>query len=120
MDFDFDYVESIKINGVVADPKVHATQDSRILIMNKTVTEGSNVVEVKYVNNYRVTGTGLHKFTDPVDKRIYYYSQFAVFHANKVFPCFDQPDLKARMYLTIISETYNLSISNSKEMYEYN
>ena len=78
------------------------------------------MVEVKYVNNYRVTGTGLHKFTDPVDKRIYYYSQFAVFHANKVFPCFDQPDLKARMYLTIISETYNLSISNSKEMYEYN
>jgi len=29
------------------------------------------------------------------------YSQFEAFHCLKVFPCFDQPNLKAKMTLTV-------------------
>jgi aminopeptidase N len=41
------------------------------------------------------TGEGLHRFTDPVDKETYLYTQFETFDAHRMFACFDQPDLKA-------------------------
>lgn len=45
--------------------------------------------------SYTNTGEGLHKFVDPVDGEIYLYSQFEVPDSRRVFPVFEQPDLKA-------------------------
>ena len=39
-------------------------------------------------------GTGLHRFQDPVDGKVYLHSQFASYDAHRAFACFDQPDLK--------------------------
>ncbi len=44
---------------------------------------------------YSTTGQGLHRCLDPVDKEVYLYSQFETADAQRVFACFDQPDLKA-------------------------
>ena len=44
---------------------------------------------------YSTTGQGLHRSVDPVDKEIYLYSQFETADAQRVFACFDQPDLKS-------------------------
>lgn len=60
---------------------------------------GNNTLTVEFETPYAKTGNGLHKFTDPDDKEVYLYSQFEAFHANKMFPCFDQPDLKATFKL---------------------
>jgi len=49
------------------------------------------------------TGEGLHRFVDPVDDRVYLYSQFEVADARRVFACFDQPDLKAVHELTVVA-----------------
>ena len=43
----------------------------------------------------RRTGEGLHRFVDPVDDRVYLYSQFEVPDARRVYTTFEQPDLKA-------------------------
>lgn len=45
--------------------------------------------------SYTNTGEGLHKFIDPVDGEVYLYSQFEVPDSRRVFPVFEQPDLKA-------------------------
>ena len=37
----------------------------------------------------------MHYFKDPEDNRVYIYTQFEAFYAHRVFPCFDQPNLKA-------------------------
>lgn len=37
----------------------------------------------------------MHYFKDPIDNRVYIYTQFEAFYAHRVFPCFDQPNLKA-------------------------
>ena len=79
---------------------------------------GWNWVRIKYINEYKKTGIGLHKFTDSVDNQEYIYSQFAIYNAHKVFPCFDQPDLKARMWLIMITSLHNVNISNSLEELE--
>ena len=44
---------------------------------------------------YSHSGEGLHRFVDPVDDRVYLYTQFEVPDARRVFTTFEQPDLKA-------------------------
>lgn len=56
---------------------------------------------VYYHNKYDNDGSGLVSFTD-VDKKQYLYTQFEAYYANRVFACFDQPDLKATMTLNVI------------------
>ena len=38
-----------------------------------------------------------------VDGKQYLYTQFEPYYANRVFPLFDQPDLKATMRLSVLS-----------------
>lgn len=50
---------------------------------------------------YTNTGEGLHRFQDPSDGEVYLYSQFEVQDAQRVYPCFDQPDLKSVFNFTV-------------------
>lgn len=50
---------------------------------------------------YSHTGEGLHRYVDPVDNNIYLYTQCEPSDADRVFACFDQPDLKAEFTLHI-------------------
>ena len=47
------------------------------------------------------TGEGLHRFVDPADGAVYLYLQSFLDDAQRVFACFDQPDLKAPVRLTV-------------------
>jgi aminopeptidase N len=44
---------------------------------------------------FSASGQGLQRSLDPVDKEIYLYSQFETADAQRVYACFDQPDLKS-------------------------
>lgn len=63
---------------------------------------GHNVVGVHYSNSYNNDGSGCVSFID-VDGKQYIYTQFEPYYANRVFACFDQPDLKAKMRLYVVS-----------------
>ena len=72
-----------------------------------------NEVRVVADCRYSRTGEGLHRFVDPADERVYTYSQFATADAHRVFACFDQPDLKAGLELTVVAPTGWEVLSNS-------
>jgi aminopeptidase N len=55
--------------------------------------ENELVVDADFA--YSASGQGLQRSLDPVDKEIYLYSQFETADAQRVFACFDQPDLKS-------------------------
>ncbi|MDG4764578.1 aminopeptidase N [Solwaraspora sp. WMMD406] len=55
--------------------------------------ENTLVVEADFL--YSASGQGLHRSVDPVDGETYLYSQFETADAQRVFACFDQPDLKS-------------------------
>ena len=63
---------------------------------------GENAVGIHYQSCYDNDGSGCVSFVD-VDSKQYIYTQFEPYYANRVFPCFDQPDLKAKMSLTVLS-----------------
>ena len=66
------------------------------------------------------TGEGLHRFTDPVDKETYLYTQFEAFEAHRMYACFDQPDLKATFTFTVDAPSHWLAISNMPSRREGN
>ena len=62
---------------------------------------GSNEIQVEYRHAYGKDGTGLHRFTDPEDGLTYLYTYLWPYYANRLFPAFDQPNLKATFDLQV-------------------
>ena len=58
-----------------------------------------NELVVNATGRYTNTGEGLHRFVDPVDDEVYLYSQFEVPDCRRMYPVFEQPDLKAALHL---------------------
>ncbi|MEV6926445.1 aminopeptidase N [Dactylosporangium sp. NPDC051485] len=62
-----------------------------------------NRLEVEFSAPYSGTGEGLHRFADPEDGEVYLYGQAPIDDAQRMFACFDQPDLKAPIALTVLA-----------------
>ncbi|HEX3605385.1 MAG TPA: aminopeptidase N [Candidatus Dormibacteraeota bacterium] len=62
---------------------------------------------------YGRTGSGLHRFVDPVDGETYVHTQFEPFDAHRVLACFDQPDLRAPLRLRVWAPDGWAVIANS-------
>ncbi|MFI7597334.1 aminopeptidase N [Actinoplanes sp. NPDC049681] len=87
---------SATLNGTALDPSALAAERLTLTGLaadNELVVEG----EMRYSN----TGEGLHRFVDPADERTYLYAHMFLDGARRIFPCFDQPDLKAPVTLTV-------------------
>jgi len=71
-----------------------------------------------FLNKYRKDGVGLHSFIDKVDGGQYLYTQFEADFCHYVFPCFDQPDLRATWTFACQTEPDWAVISNEAEVDE--
>ena len=102
LDYEGDYVKWVSMNGKWISPgQIFARK--RIAIVMEHQKIGENCVEIYYKTGYSKDGQGLHYFKDTTDGHEYLYSQFESFFAHRMFPCFDQPDLKATLTLVILS-----------------
>lgn len=102
-------VDSVWLNG--SELKVSEVFDgARIKLIN---LKEFNTVQVKANCSYMNTGEGLHRHIDPVDQEVYIYTQFEVADSRRVFPVFEQPDIKGTMALTVTAPTKWTLISNS-------
>lgn len=72
-------------------------------------------MSLKYLTPYNKNRVGLHTYIDSVDENQYLYTQFEAFHCHRVFPCFDQPSLKAKMTLTCTAPSDWHVVSNGQE-----
>ncbi|MGI9648601.1 MAG: aminopeptidase N [Acidimicrobiia bacterium] len=97
LDFTGSVVERFTVNGIDREP---VWRDNRLQLAPEWL-ETDNEVRVRYVNNYDHSGEGFHQFFDPEDNAEYVYSQFEPFAAHRMFPCFDQPDLKATYEMAV-------------------
>ncbi|MCA1693011.1 MAG: aminopeptidase N, partial [Actinobacteria bacterium] len=61
----------------------------------------SNELRVVADCKYQHTGVGMHRMVDPTDGAVYLHTQFEPFDAHRVFACFDQPDIKAEVMLSV-------------------
>jgi aminopeptidase N len=72
-----------------------------ITLPGASLLPGRNELSIRFKQEYSENGTGLHRFTDPEDGRVYLYTYLWPYYANRVFPAFDQPNLKARFSLQV-------------------
>ncbi|MPZ62106.1 MAG: aminopeptidase N [Propionibacteriales bacterium] len=102
-------VHEITLNGRSLDPGT-TYADHRIRLDDLAADNDLCVVaELPYSR----TGEGLHRFVDPVDDRVYLYSQFEVAFARRVFAAFEQPDLKATFAFTVTAPDGWQVVSNT-------
>lgn len=88
---------SLSVNGSVVEPD---HREHRIWFRQDQMRLHNRIV-LEYENSYDATGDGLHHFVDPEDGRTYVYSNLEPFSAHRIFPCFDQPDVKGTYRLTV-------------------
>ncbi|MCH8564957.1 aminopeptidase N [Nesterenkonia sp. LB17] len=102
-------VESLVLNGETLDVAAHVGP-ARILLPG---LRAENTVEIRSTSRYSRSGEGLHRFVDPSDEQVYLYTQYEPADSRRVFPVFEQPDLKARFSFSIIGPQHWQLRSNS-------
>ena len=100
-------VSSVVLNGTALDPSSVA---GRRLSLTDLQAENELVVVGSF--EYSRTGEGLHRFVDPADGDVYLWSETVLFNANRIFACFDQPDLKAPLRLSVQAPDDWIVLSN--------
>jgi aminopeptidase N len=79
-----------------------ARYDGRaITIPGAMLRAGIRRLEISFDQAYSRDSRGLARFVDPVDGNVYLYTDLEPYAANRAFPCFDQPDLKATYTLQV-------------------
>ena len=104
-----DSVSKIDLNGQELDPASHS--DGLRIQLPKL--QAANVLTIEARGKYSNSGEGLHRFVDPVDGEAYLYTQFEVPDSRRMFPVFEQPDLKATYEFHITAPSSWQVISNS-------
>lgn len=112
IDFEEGTVHAITLNGQALENRFDG---HHITLKSNELKAGDNRVEISFTHPFSKNGSGLHRFKDPVDGLVYLYSDFEPYDAHRMFPCFDQPDLKASYELTVEVPPEWLVISNTTE-----
>src|SRR6185503_10164789 len=74
---------------------------AHLRIPAEAVQTGENVVTADFSTPIAAAGASIIKFHDDKDGSDYLYTLLVPSDANLLFPCFDQPDLKARLTLEL-------------------
>ncbi len=102
-------VSEVVLNGRPVDPGAVDPDRARVRLRGLLA---NNELRVVADCAYQRTGVGLHRFVDPVDGNVYLHTQFEPFDAHRVFACFDQPDLKAPLSLTVTAPEQWVVVAN--------
>jgi aminopeptidase N len=99
LDFDGGAIASVVVN----DEAMEVAYNGFFLTLPAAaLNSGANSVVIRFTRPYSADGSGLYRFRDPEDGRDYLYTDFEPYDQNRLFPSFDQPDLKAR-YATSVT-----------------
>ncbi|MDP4184217.1 MAG: M1 family aminopeptidase [Bacteroidota bacterium] len=96
-----DKIKKITVNG---DSAEYIVQQEHIIIPSKYFKSGKNNVEINFI-------AGDHSLNRNED---FLYTLFVPDRARTAFPCFDQPDIKARFNLTLEVPAEWEAVANGK------
>lgn len=91
-------VDAVTVNGAAAQ----YTVDGGVLRIAELTPQSELEVTITGRSRYSRTGQGLHRFRDPVNGDTYLYSHCEPADARRIFPCCEQPSIKAPVTTTLI------------------
>ncbi|MEA2174084.1 MAG: aminopeptidase [Blastocatellia bacterium] len=89
------------------------TLNDHILIAGAYLHRGENILQLEFESPMAASGSAVTRYTDREDGSEYIYTLFVPSDASTAFPCFDQPDLKARFKLNITTPAAWKVVTNS-------
>lgn len=75
--------------------------DGHLVLPAALLKTGTNVVAARFATPIAASGAAIIRYHDDKDGQTYLYTLLVPSDANLLFPCFDQPDLKARFRWTL-------------------
>ena len=90
---------SVILNGVTLPADV--SNGKHIRLPAGTLHSGRNSVSMSFAALIAPAGASIIRYHDATDGANYLYTLLVPSDANQLFPCFDQPDIKARTALTL-------------------
>src|SRR5229473_2107138 len=110
LDFREGTAAHLVING--ADTAVNAS-NGHIELPASALRAGENKIVMDFTAPVAPAGKAITRFEDKDDSSEYIYSLFVPMDADMAFPCFDQPDLKAKFKLNVSAPQDWTVISNT-------
>ena len=109
IDFAGGSIATVEINGAGSEP---AHNGYFLTLPAAALKVGVNRVRIGFSHPYSSDGSGLYRFVDPEDSRVYLFTDFEPYNQNRLFPSFDQPNLKARFAsrVTVPSDWHVVSV----------
>ena len=86
--------------------------DGHLILPAALLKTGANVVSARFVTPIAASGASIIRCHDDKDGQTYLYTLLVPSDANLLFPCFDQPDLKARFRWTLTAPSGWTVIAN--------
>ncbi len=101
-DLPIDYREgtlvSARLNGTTVATD---SRNGHLILPAAQLRHGDNTLETDFTSPVATAGAAITRYEDKEDGSEYFYSLFVPMDASMAFPCFDQPDLKARFTLSL-------------------
>jgi peptidase M1-like protein len=110
LDFRDGEVKDASVNGAAITLKA---ENGHLELPANLLRLGQNTIALQFVAAIAAAGKPLTRFEDHDDESEYVYSLFVPMDASMAFPCFDQPDLKARFRLELTAPENWTVISNT-------
>jgi aminopeptidase N len=98
LDFREGKIQNLTINGRASQP---TPDNGHIDLPAESLLKGANKIEIDFTAPVGPSGKAITRYEDKDDGSEYIYSLFVPMDASMAFPCFDQPDLKARFTLEL-------------------
>lgn len=108
------------VRGLRANGKPVRARHARehLVIPRSALRRGANRIELAFAAPIARSGRALTRYADREDGSTYVYSLFVPADASSVFPCIDQPDLKARFTLDLRMPRGWRAVSNAPALEE--
>lgn len=110
LDFREGTATKLIVNGIPISTKI---ENGHIELPASAIRAGENTVAIDFNAPVAQAAKAITRFEDKDDDTEYLYTLFVPMDAEMAFPCFDQPDLKARFHLELAAPENWTAISNT-------
>jgi aminopeptidase N len=114
LDFRGQRLGAVEVNGkALTSPEYNG---AHLRVPSAAVIVGENTITVSFVTKIAAAGSSIIRYRDATDGAEYLYTLLVPADANQLFPCFDQPDLKARVSLRLTAPISWRVLANGPEI----